>query len=390
MNNHHKPRRRGVPRYLLRPILAAALAFLTTFGAKPADAHELRPTIVTMEIEPLGKFDLRINLNLEAFITGIGAEHSDTAESENAPRYDRLRSLAPAQLRQEFSTRQQNVISGVAAIFDGSSVPLRLTHVGVPEVGDTKFARHSTIILSGNIPTNAQSFTLAVAARFGNTVVRVTSVAQTGPLFAAYLKPGQTSDAVSLQGVVQRDFIADFARYTLIGFEHILPKGLDHILFVVGLFLLSPRFRPLAWQITGFTLAHTVTLALGIMGFINIPPAIVEPLIAASIIFVAVENLFTDKLHRWRPVAVFAFGLLHGLGFAGVLNEIGLPPGQFVSSLIAFNVGVELGQLTVIAFCFVAVGFWFRHRHWYRHAITMPASIAIAVVAAYWFVERIA
>jgi hypothetical protein len=132
-----------------------------------------------------------------------------------------------------------------------------------------------------------------------------------------------------------------------------------------------------------------VTLALGIYGVVRISPAIVEPLIAASIVFVAVENLFTDRLQRWRPAVVFGFGLLHGLGFAGVLKEIGLPSSQFVTALIGFNLGVELGQLTVIAACFLGVGFWFRHRHWYRWAITMPASAVVAIVATVWFFQRI-
>ena len=104
----------------------------------------------------------------------------------------------------------------------------------------------------------------------------------------------------------------------------------------------------------------------------------------------AVENLFTDRLQRWRPAVVFAFGLLHGLGFAGVLSEVGLARAQFVTGLIGFNLGVELGQLAVIAACFLGVGLWFRHRHWYRRAIAMPASAAVALVAAFWFVERIA
>ena len=168
-----------------------------------------------------------------------------------------------------------------------------------------------------------------------------------------------------------------------------MPKGLDHILFVVGLFLLSTKLGSLLWQVTAFTLAHTVTLALGILGYVSISPAIVEPLIALSIVYVAVENIMTDKLHRWRPVIVFCFGLLHGLGFAGVLQEIGLSSTHFVTGLIAFNVGVELGQLTVIAICFLAVGFWFGSKLWYRRLITTPASIGIAVIASWWVFERV-
>lgn len=179
-----------------------------------------------------------------------------------------------------------------------------------------------------------------------------------------------------------------FLNYLIVGFEHILPLGLDHILFVIGLFLLSTALRPLIIQITAFTLAHTVTLALGALGYVNIPGSIVEPLIALSITFVAIENIFADKLNKWRPFVIFGFGLLHGLGFAGVLSEFGFAPGQFVASLIAFNIGVEIGQLTVIAICFLTVGIWFGKRHWYRPGIVYPVSLAIGGYSFAWFIER--
>ena len=146
--------------------------------------------------------------------------------------------------------------------------------------------------------------------------------------------------------------------------------------------------RPLVWQISAFTLAHTVTLALGAMGWVNVPGSIVEPLIAASIVYVAVENIFAKGLNPWRPFVIFGFGLLHGLGFASVLGEFGLPDGQFIPALIAFNIGVELGQLTVIALAFLAVG-WFARKSWYRAGIAIPASCIIAAVGAYWCVERV-
>ncbi|MEZ5476855.1 MAG: HupE/UreJ family protein [Thiolinea sp.] len=174
-----------------------------------------------------------------------------------------------------------------------------------------------------------------------------------------------------------------------IGFQHILPKGLDHILFVVGLFLLSTSLSVLLWQITSFTLAHSVTLALGMLGWVQVSAAIVEPLIAASIVYVCLENVFSDHLSRWRPLVIFCFGLLHGLGFASVLHEIGLQSDDFALGLIAFNVGVELGQLSIILLCFLAVGWWFGHRSWYRSVITIPASLVIAGIGTYWFLERV-
>ncbi len=139
---------------------------------------------------------------------------------------------------------------------------------------------------------------------------------------------------------------------------------------------------------TAFTLAHTLTLVLSVYGLVTLPTSIVEPLIALSIAYVAVENLFTSDLKPWRPVVVFAFGLLHGLGFAGVLGELGLPRERFLGALLSFNAGVELGQVAVIALAFALAG-WFRSRSWYRARMVMPASATIAVVGCYWAAVRL-
>jgi hypothetical protein len=367
--------------------MAAAMAGLV---ADPVTAHELRPAIVTAEIAPSGEIEIRAALNLEAQIAEIGFEHTDTAQSDKSSIYDRLRAATPKALRAAFEPMAADLVEGLALAFDGAKVELTLRRVEVPAAGDLSIARVSTLVLAATAPAGAAAMTWTADTDFGTNVIRAIRAGDAKPFFSAYLRGGETSASIPLQGAIEQNTWSSLANYIAIGFEHIVPKGLDHILFVVGLFLLSPRLRALSWQVTGFTLAHSVTLALGIYGVVSVPPAIVEPLIAASIIFVAVENLFTDRLHRWRPVAVFGFGLLHGLGFAGVLSDVGLPRDQFVTGLIGFNVGVELGQLAVIAACFLGVGLWFRHRHWYRRAVAMPASLAVAVVAAYWFVERVA
>jgi hydrogenase/urease accessory protein HupE len=176
--------------------------------------------------------------------------------------------------------------------------------------------------------------------------------------------------------------------YFGLGFTHIVPKGLDHILFVLGIFLLSQRLRPVLLQVTAFTVAHTLTLALAIYGVVRLPPSVVEPLIALSIVYVALENMLTTQLRPWRVAIAFAFGLLHGLGFAGVLSEIGLPRSQFATALLSFNAGVEAGQVAVIFTAFLAVGLAWRRRSWYRRAVVMPASLVIAVVGLYWAIQR--
>ena len=177
-------------------------------------------------------------------------------------------------------------------------------------------------------------------------------------------------------------------RYVKMGFHHILPLGPDHVLFVLGLFLLSSKTKDLMKQVSAFTVAHSLTLALSLYGLVQLPSRIVEPLIAISIAFVAIENLYTSKTHAWRPAVVFGFGLVHGLGFASALRETGLVRGDFLTGLVGFNLGVELGQLAVVACAFAAVG-WLRKSPRYRLAVVMPASVAIAAVALFWTVQRV-
>jgi len=176
--------------------------------------------------------------------------------------------------------------------------------------------------------------------------------------------------------------------YLRLGFVHIVPRGLDHILFVLGLFLLNQHWRPLLAQVTAFTVAHSLTLALSMYEVVSMPSVIVEPIIALSIAYVAIENLCTTELKPWRPAVVFLFGLLHGLGFAGVLREQGIAADDAVTALVTFNVGVEFGQLAVIASAFAVVG-WFRNREWYRSVVVVPLSCGIAFVGVYWTATRI-
>lgn len=177
--------------------------------------------------------------------------------------------------------------------------------------------------------------------------------------------------------------------YMRLGFEHIIPRGIDHILFVLCIFLLSPRLKSVIWQATAFTVAHSITLGLAMYGIIDPPADLVEPVIALSIVLVAIENIITNQLHPWRIIVIFLFGLVHGMGFAGVLIDLGLPDREFMTALIAFNLGVEFGQITVILLAFILMGKWFGNQTWYRTGIVVPLSVAIAVIALYWTIERV-
>lgn len=176
--------------------------------------------------------------------------------------------------------------------------------------------------------------------------------------------------------------------YLKLGFTHIVPLGIDHILFVVSIFLLNPKLKSVIWQATAFTVAHSITLGLAMYQIITPPAYIIEPIIALSIMFVAIENIITDKLKPTRILIVFVFGLIHGMGFASALTELGLPKNQFFTSLITFNVGVELGQITVILATWFLIGKWFAHKVWYRKRIVIPISAVIAIIGLYWTIER--
>jgi hypothetical protein len=177
--------------------------------------------------------------------------------------------------------------------------------------------------------------------------------------------------------------------YIKLGFQHILPLGLDHILFVVSLFLLSPKLKSIIWQSTAFTIAHSITLGLAMYHVITPPSRIIEPLISLSILFVALQNILSPRLKASRIGIVFLFGLIHGLGFASSLSEMGLPQNAYLTSLISFNIGVELGQLTVILTAFLLVGKWFGNKPFYRKLVVIPVSVLIVFIATIWTIQRI-
>ncbi|MFV1995158.1 MAG: HupE/UreJ family protein [Verrucomicrobiales bacterium] len=243
---------------------------------------------------------------------------------------------------------------------------------------DGKPTRHSQILYAGEL---ARGVDLG-AVRAGEALPRG------GMRPPAVTAGGTTGIADSGTGGSESGALESAWRYLVLGYRHIVPMGLDHILFVLGLFLMSSRPGPLLWQITAFTVAHSITLALASLGAVNLPARVVEPVIALSIAFVALENIFGKGVSRWRIAVVFLFGLVHGLGFAGSLADWGLPPESLLPALVSFNIGVEAAQLTVILAAAIPLC-WFWNRAWYRAVVVIPGSLLIAAVGLYWTWERI-
>ena len=367
---------------MLARVLSSLVAMVL---AAAAQAHEVFPAIADMTQDGT-TLTFVVEANVESFVAGINLTGlSDTNAAPQANDYDALRALTPVEMQDRFTAFWPDMAARITVEADGTRLEPTLIGIAVPEGIPEEIARPSVLTFQVALPAGAQAVRMGWDTAFGTLVLRQQGVEAP---YDGYLEAGAMSEPVALAGGGQKGQWATFFGYIPVGFDHIVPKGLDHILFVLGLFFLSTRMSPLLWQVSAFTAAHTISLALAALGYVQVPAAIVEPLIAASIVFVAVENILTDGLSRWRPLVVFGFGLLHGLGFASVLGEFGLPEGAFIPALIGFNIGVELGQLAVIATAFALVGFWFGGRDWYRRVIAIPASAAIAIVGAWWFVER--
>ncbi len=291
-------------------------------------------------------------------------------------------------MQQLIRRHQSTLLQKVTIAFDGVRVEPAIA-VTVTPATEVNGVPGATLELTGQRPARAGTFTWAYAltgAAYGLSVVP----ADGGTAQTEWLDGDQTSSAVPVAAAVSapgRMRLA--ARYTVLGFTHILPGGLDHVLFVLGIFLLSRRARPILMQVSAFTVAHSITLGLGMYGLVSLPSSVVEPLIALSIAFVAIENILVREVRPSRIALVFAFGLLHGLGFAGALKDLGLPRSEFLTALLAFNVGVELGQLTVIAAAWALVGYAFGDRVWYRQRIVIPASVGIACLGIVWTLQRL-
>ena len=178
------------------------------------------------------------------------------------------------------------------------------------------------------------------------------------------------------------------------GFQHIIPQGLDHVLFVIALYLNARSWPSLFLQVTTFTLAHTITLGLAATGIVASPGAVIEPLVALSIVILALEAMMAPKAAAWRLPVIFAFGLLHGLGFGSVM-KVYLENADLSAGLVGITIGVELGHLAVLvaaglAAFLVQLALKAAHKPGlYRPAFVIPVAGLIAFAGAYWALQRV-
>jgi hypothetical protein len=304
-------------RRLLLIVVLLCAAAPTPFG------HEAERTKVTLVLSADGSFVLDVAndpmwllLRLETFAGG-SVPPNISPEQRDA----RL-----AQLTSVFADR-------IVLFVDTHEVRASTTEYRKPSVTSEPSAALASFHLSGNMPRDATRLRWLYGLVGDRYPLEIRQ--PDGSSTIEWIDGTNWSDVIDLSKSFTRPTRLEIAReYLWLGYTHILPKGLDHILFVLGLFLLSPRLKTMLLQVTAFTIAHSITLGLSIYGIVSLPSRIVEPLIALSIAYVAIENLWTRELKPWRLALVFMFGLLHGLGFAGVLRELGLPRDEFLTALV--------------------------------------------------------
>jgi hydrogenase/urease accessory protein HupE len=353
---------------------AVALACAALLVAANLAAHELGTTQVSATFHD-GAYRIDVAVDPDALLTKLEVFGSRPL-SGAVDRAERDRRIAA--LAEVFLDRTR-------IAFDGIADRPRFEYLAASRLSDMAQAP-SLVRLTGTMPRGVETASLSYGLAMGSYALNVHI--DDSPVQTFWLDGAETSPPIPLAAAPPASRLATARQYLGLGFTHILPKGLDHILFVVGIFLLSARWRDVLLQVSTFTIAHSITLGLTIYGIVSLPARVVEPMIAVSIAYVAIENLVTAELKPWRLALVFSFGLLHGMGFAGVLRDLGLPRAQFLTALAAFNVGVEAGQLAVIAMAYAVVAHWRRIRPAYRRLVVQPVSIAIALIGAYWTVQR--
>jgi len=367
---------------------AAVLVLLCICGISNADT--VKPALIEVSADSNGNVNVELRANLERILTGI-----NTGKAEPSDTYDTLRVLTGEQLKAKLGAMEAQVLQAIWLHADTGPVALQLEDASIPEPGYLQSPRISELRFIGQLESDTTALQVYYPARFGESTVRLGQVgADSGNVEWSpwqWSRNDEPTTAFSLAVTANKPPFMDVLKeYVRIGFTHVIPLGIDHILFILALLLLSNRFKPLFWQVAMFTLAHSLTLGLAMAGYISIPARIVEPLIAASIAWVALENIVYPGLSRFRLLVVCLFGLLHGLGFASVLTEIKKDTDTFLTAILGFNIGVELAQIALIAAGFVLIILPFGNRSWYRNFVVIPCSLTIAAIGLLWLYNRLA
>lgn len=372
--------------------LLSVLPLLFLFLAQLC-AHEVEQHFMRLHLEDdhfLGRLEMD---------AGYALPEMRSNEDDSSPTLAWLDSLNEEE-KERIVVEGEKYLSGVIVFsIDGETVPVEITMAKwgtdwptyfdqrpdtfarmVWEVRYDYADRDGTLELHWNEPQDGPSLALATVSKGRELPLVTVGQGEDYTLAEIDLASQEPSQAVVHS--------PSFFGWLQLGFEHVIPLGLDHILFILGIFFLSPKWKPLLTQSLVFTIAHSITLGMTVAKVIPVNPNIIEPLIALSIAYVAIENLFLKELKPWRLGLIFALGLLHGMGFGSVMSELPVSASSLVIPILGFNIGVEVAQVTILAAALGAT-FWFQEKKAYQW-LRIAVSLAIAVTGLIWTVQRLA
>ena len=364
------------------PGTAALSLLFSLFACLPSFAHTFERTATLLRIDTGRNFEATLRLDLDALALGVDPSiDPEEAAKTLLAMSDAEFQAAEEGLRRLLSRRLRVRVDGKPLEFTISFPHFRPRpeRLGVEVFG-------LDVLLRGQVPADGKEI-LFFASRAFPAIELTFADEATGRKEFHICLPGEECPRIKLTA---GEANAGLWNFVVIGFKHIVPLGVDHILFVLALFLGGRDMKTLLIQTGVFTLAHSATLALSTFGVVSLSPRIVEPLIALSIGIVGLENFLRPSgVSRGRVAVVFFFGLLHGLGFAGILAGTPLVEGQRLIALLLFNLGVEFGQVAVLAAAFL-LSLPFKDPNRYRRLVQRPLSLVLTVIGLVWAVSRVA
>ncbi len=370
---------------LLLKIAVALLLF------NSAQADVVKPALVEVSIFADKTIEVQIDLSIEAAMSGIGTQYKKTTDAPNAAEYDELRALKPDILGQRFKAFEADFLSSFRLNINSKPQRLSLKSVKIDIVGYKKRPRKTLLTYVAQLKYWPKTLAWQYGKIYGDSAFRWQVVKKDEYNWSAWrwLRDGASSGLIHINYPEPIPITQRILQFITIGFSHVIPLGWDHILFIIGMALSRVLWHRLLLLTAAFTVAHTLTLGLAMLGVVEIPPQIVEPLIAFSIAYVAIENLLSKQSIKRKSIIVFLFGLVHGLGFATMLKQFEMRADTFLTTLISFNIGVELAQI-VIVLGVVSILLLLKYFNLNPQKIaTIPISILIGGLGIWWGVERI-
>ncbi len=366
------------------------VCFLNLFSTSSI-SHEIKPSIADFTYDEK-YLNFKIRLNAELILSNIDASTvSNTDSSSLSEIYDKFRILSKKDLEEMFQNSWSEISSNINIKINNESKIITLIKTEVEDIKNFEISRDTHVYFRVLLDKKSEQFTFRWVKNYGPIILRENNNNKVeDELVTEYLQSGIESSLFSFKENNFSKTFNSFAKFFVLGIQHIIPKGLDHILFIFGLFLFSSSLKKLISQITIFTIAHSITLIFVSLSLMRINPQIVEPIIALSIVYIGLENIFKKYIKEYlRYVVILFFGLLHGLGFALVLSDIGYKSSDLFVNLISFNLGIEVAQISIVLALYLLIALNFAKNKNYRIFFQVPSSILISSVGLYWFFERI-